>query len=207
MRSIENFPEKGIYFLFNPVEWGTPPWQDNIRKILPYISAVQLRSPELSGIEFYSAAKKLKEILNTCQIPLIINNHLDTAITLNADGVHLGIEDTPIPRAGELFRGIIGASRYTSDGAGLAEKQGADYIGCGPVFQTETKKLKREIIGTERYLKVKKAVKIPVIPIGGINQNNILKLKGLTKIVAVSSAINSSEDPLSIAKAIMTAII
>lgn len=197
-----DFPERGIYFLFNPVNWKKKPWQDNIKEILPYISAIQLRSPELNDKDFYLAAEQLKKILASCKIPLIINNHLNMAIILNAEGVHLGMEDMPIPKARKLFKGIIGASRHTSDGAKLAEKQGSDYIGCGPVFKTETKKLKREIIGPEGYLEVKRAVDIPVIPIGGINRDNISKLKGLTEIVAVSSAVNCSETPGSTAKEI-----
>lgn len=206
MRFIKNFPEKGIYFLFNPVNWKKKPWQDNIREILPYISAMQMRSPELNDTDFYSAAKVLKEILTPCNIPLLINNRLDIAITLNADGIHIGKEDMPIPQVRKLFKGIIGASRHTPDSAELAQKEGADYIGCGPVFKTQTKILKREIIGTEGYLKVKRAVEIPVIPIGGINFNNISKLKGFTEIIAVSSAINLSEDPVLTAREIMKAV-
>ncbi len=188
---------KGIYFLFNPVLWKKQPWQESIKKILPYISVIQLRSPELNDRDLYFTAKKLKEILT---IPLIINNRLDIAKLIDADGVHLGMGDMPQQAARKIFKGIIGVSRHTLDGARLAEKEGADYIGCGPVFPTKTKKLKRDVIHIEGYLKIKKSVNIPVIPVGGINTQNISLLKNITRIVAVSSAINLSEDPVTTVK-------
>jgi thiamine-phosphate pyrophosphorylase len=196
------FPEKGIYFIFNPSLWKKKPWQNNIEKILPHVSAIQLRAPELNDRDFFLAAKEFKEILATYKMPLIINNRLDIALSMDADGVHLGPEDISINEAKKIFKGIIGATGYTPELAGLAQNNDADYIGCGPVFPTKTKKLKREVIGIEGYISVKNTVEIPVIPIGGINQENADQIKGFAEIVAVSSAINLSKNPVKVAREI-----
>ncbi len=189
-----------LYFLFDPEKWMVVPWEENIKKIFPYISMIQLRSPKLSDRDFYLIAVNLKKLLAGYKIPLIINNRMDIAISVNADGLHLGINDIPITVAKKYFKGIIGVSRHTSDSSLLAEKDGADYIGCGPIFKTNTKNLDRKIIGIESFLKVKKSVKIPVIPIGGINTENVSQISDICPVIAVSSAINMSAQPLKTVK-------
>lgn len=189
------FPEKGIYFLFDPVKWNKQPWEKGLKNILPDISALQLRSSSLSDNEFYQIALKLKLLLKSYDIPLIIDNRMDVAIAVDSHAIHLGSEDLPIQAAKKHFKGIIGASRHTPQGARQAQEEGADYIGCGPVFKTSTKELKRAVIGPEGFLKVKSSVKIPVIPIGGIGLKNISRLKDITEIVAVASGINDSKIP------------
>ncbi|MFC2061640.1 thiamine phosphate synthase [Elusimicrobiota bacterium] len=190
------FPEEGIYFLFDPTNWKKRPWKKNIREILPYICALQLRCSGLNDREFFNTAIELKKMLSTYSIPLIINNRMDIARAAGADGVHLGKSDISLPVAKKCFNGIVGSSRHTAGTAKTAVEEGADYIGCGPVFKTATKKTGRKTIGTAGFLKIRKVVKIPAIPIGGINKDNIGRLKSITKIVAISSAINLSANPV-----------
>ena len=139
-------------------------------------------------------------MISVSKIPLIINNRMDIAISINAEGLHLGISDIPLTVAKKHFKGIVGVSRHTTESAQIAEKEGADYIGCGPVFKTYTKNLDRKAIGINGFLRVKKSVKIPVIPIGGINTENVSQLSGICPVIAVSSAINMSLQPLKTVK-------
>lgn len=200
------FPKKGIYFLFNPRRWTNSPWETNLKNLFSHIAVLQLRAPELNDREFHAVALKLKNFLEGVEIPFIINNRVDIAISAGADGVHLGSDDMPVKEVKKIFNGFIGASRHTQQGARQAESAGATYIGCGPVFKTDTKSLSREAIGLEGYLKVKESVEIPVIPIGGINHYNIENIAGSTGIFAVSAAINETSAPLKIARKIKSSI-
>ncbi|MFW6134024.1 MAG: thiamine phosphate synthase [Elusimicrobiota bacterium] len=196
--------ETGIYFLFDPLKWKKKPWEKYLREIFPYICAIQLRTSVNYDKAIYDIGVKLKQKINKTKIKLIINNRADIAQAVNADGVHLGEKDLPVEEVRKYFRGIIGASRHTIKGAKQAEEKGARYIGCGPVFKPISKKVDRKEIGIKGYLKVKRSVKIPVFPIGGINTKNISNLEGLTDIAAVSSAINSSENPIKTCQKIYT---
>ncbi|MFC2091380.1 thiamine phosphate synthase [Elusimicrobiota bacterium] len=191
------FPNQGIYFIFDPLKWKSKPWPENIKKVIPYISAIQLRSPGSGYRSLLETALELKKNLLDTDIPLIINNRIDVAIDSGADGLHLGIDDMPLDKARNIFNGIIGASRHTVSGAIQAEKHNADYIGAGPVFKTYSKIVKRSNIAVAGYKSIRDSVNIPVIPIGGISKSNIAELKGISSIAAVFSAINESSDPVS----------
>jgi thiamine-phosphate pyrophosphorylase len=139
--------------------------------------------------------RSLREITKKYNVPLIINNRLDLAVIAGADGVHVGQDDIPaalIRRLGEDF--IIGLSVSSVDEAMEAEKIGADYIGVGPVFDTPIKPLNNSI-GLDLTSKIYNSVKIPVVAIGGIDENNLNTLieKGI-KRVAVVRAVCHRED-------------
>ncbi|MDR2831106.1 MAG: thiamine phosphate synthase [Methanobrevibacter sp.] len=164
--------------------------------ILGNISIVQLREKTTSSKEFYEIAIKLKKLCDKYDVPLIINDRLDIAIAVNADGVHVGDEDIP----GSVVRNIIGndkilgISASTVNDAIAAEKAGADYIGTGAVYPTKSKD--KEVISIERLKEVVKSVNIPVVAIGGINENNVSSLKNTgIKGVAIISAIMKSNNP------------
>ncbi|MFH1415095.1 MAG: thiamine phosphate synthase [Elusimicrobiota bacterium] len=191
----DKLPDKGIYFLFDPATWRKQPWMNTIQEILPNISMIQLRSPGMDIITYRETASELKEIIGDSGIPIIINNRIEVAVSLGLNGIHLGAGDMPVGEARKIFKGIIGASRHTPSGAKEAEAAGADYIGCGPVFPTRTKLLDRPVIGIDGFIKVKESVSIPVIPIGGIDTENVNRLAGISGVLAVSAAINLSENP------------
>jgi thiamine-phosphate pyrophosphorylase len=126
----------------------------------------------------------------------IVNDDLDLALILEADGVHLGQDDIPIQYARPLLKDkIIGISTHSLEQAREAIDSGADYIGIGPVFETETKIKADQVVGIDLVLKVKALSSIPVIAIGGIGENNIDLLvdRGI-KRAAIISDILSSDD-------------
>lgn len=155
------------------------------------VTVVQLREKDCSGRKFLEIAHEVKEITDAYEVPLIINDRLDIAMAVDADGVHLGQKDLPAAVARELLGPdkIIGVSAWNAELALRAQKEGADYIGAGDVFGTSTK-ADTHHVSLQELVKIRKTVKIPVVAIGGINMENIEKLKG-TGIdgVAVISAI------------------
>ena len=169
------------------------------------VTVVQLREKEASTKEFYQEGLRIKDYLKAAHIPLIINDRIDIALALDADGVHLGQEDMPVDVARKIVgpHKIIGASAFTTEEAVAAESMGADYLGLSPIFVTETKPELGEEIGIEKISSLKRAVKIPVVGIGSMNQSNAYEVvrAGLDG-VAVVSAICSREDPRAAAEAI-----
>jgi thiamine-phosphate pyrophosphorylase len=141
-------------------------------------------------------AERIKKITQKKNIPLIINDRVDIAKSIDADGVHLGQDDMPLKEAREILgdEKIIGISTHSFEEALQAEKQGADYIGLGSIFQTSSKQIK-DAIGTEIIKEVLYLVKIPVFPIGGINLGNLDQvIKAGSKRIAVISAVIAQKD-------------
>lgn len=155
------------------------------------VTVVQLREKNCSGRKFLEIAHEVKEITDAYEVPLIINDRLDIAMAVDADGVHLGQKDLPAAVARELLGPdkIIGVSAWNAELALQAQKDGADYIGAGDVFGTSTK-ADTHHVSLQELAKIKRTVKIPVVAIGGVNMENAEKLKG-TGIdgVAVISAV------------------
>ena len=159
-------------------------------------TVVQLREKYATSREFYELALSIKRITEYYDIPLIINDRLDIAAAVNAEGVHLGQKDLPadIARAVLGDDKIIGVSSNNLQTAVKAELDGADYIGVGAVFQTSTKADAKPVT-IEKIKEIRSAVKIPMVAIGGIKRSNISRLNG-TGIngVAVVSAVIGSEN-------------
>lgn len=160
------------------------------------ITCLQLREKEMEQEEFLEEAKQVKMLCEQYQVPLIINDNVEVALTCGADGVHVGQEDMPVSEVRRLVGDDmwIGVSAHSVEEAMEAKKQGADYLGVGSMFQTGTKK---NAVATEfETLKhICESVDIPVVAIGGIKESNIEQLKGLGMSgVAVISAIFAAED-------------
>lgn len=157
---------------------------------------VQLREKDCSGREFLEIAESVKEVTDAYEIPLIINDRVDIALAVDADGVHLGQKDLPAEVARELLGPdkIIGVSAYNAELALQAQKDGADYIGVGDVFGTATKSDTHHV-SLEELQKIRDNVKIPMVAIGGVNHDNVRQLRG-TGIdgVAVISSILGAKD-------------
>jgi thiamine-phosphate pyrophosphorylase len=169
------------------------------------VTLVQLREKEASTQEFYREGIKIKDYLEAAHIPLIINDRIDIALALDADGVHLGQEDMPVDVARKILgpHKIIGVSAFTTDEAVAAESMGADYLGLSPIFFTTTKPELVAEIGMEGISSLKRAVKIPIVGIGSMNQSNAYEaVKMGLDGVAVVSAICSQEDPKAAAQAL-----
>lgn len=160
------------------------------------VTLVQLREKNITSREFYEKALKLREITKKYNVPLIINDRVDIAMAVDADGVHVGQKDIPVSEVKRISGGklIVGATANTVELAKEAEKQGADYIGSGAMFSTPTKDDAKPM--TKDMLKnIVNSVNIPVCAIGGINIDNVIELKN-TGIagVAVSSGIMGVEN-------------
>lgn len=157
---------------------------------------IQLREKGIDEDSLVEEAKKLKEICAEYGVPLIVNDNVDAALRAGADGVHVGIEDTPVAeireRVGEDF--IIGATAKTVEQAKKAQAAGADYLGVGAVFPSPTKKDAIRITN-EQLRDIADAVDIPVAAIGGISRDNIKQLRGSgADGAAVVSAVFGQED-------------
>ena len=157
---------------------------------------VQLREKDLSEDGIIAQARELKELCHRCGAPLIINDNADIALKVGADGVHVGIEDSPVAeirkKAGGGF--IIGATAKTVEQAQAAEAAGADYLGVGAVFHSPTKQNAIRIT-TEQLKTICESVSIPAVAIGGISLKNMDELAGGgMKGFAVVSAIFGAED-------------
>jgi thiamine-phosphate pyrophosphorylase len=161
------------------------------------VSVVQIREKTADTLDFYNLALKVKEITTRYDVPLIINDRVDVALAVDADGVHVGQSDMPcdVTRALVGSDKIVGVSAATIEEAKKAESDGADYIGAGAVFPTATKDDAPKI--TKKDLKeIVDSIDIPVVAIGGITLNNAHELNG-TGIAGLSvvSAIMSSDNP------------
>jgi thiamine-phosphate pyrophosphorylase len=161
------------------------------------VTLVQIREKNLSTLEFYQLALVIKEITNKYGIPFIVNDRVDIALAVDADGVHIGQDDMPLSAARKLLGGhkIIGVSVATLEQALEAQRDGADYLGIGAVFPTMTKD-DADYVSLEDLQQIKLSVTLPVVAIGGINKNNLRNVMA-TGIdgAAVVSAIIACSDP------------
>ncbi|MGI9537242.1 MAG: thiamine phosphate synthase [Desulfocapsaceae bacterium] len=173
------------------------------------VTCVQLREKSCGTREFLEEALSLRPFLKARNIPLIINDRLDVALAVEADGVHLGQSDMPIGMARNIAGDslVIGISAETVDDALRAEQEGADYIGISPVFATATKTDTAPPLGLEGIKKIRSLVDIPLVGIGGINQDNADSvITAGADGIAVVSAIVAAADPAKASKKLKTLI-
>ncbi|MBU3112171.1 thiamine phosphate synthase [Clostridium lacusfryxellense] len=153
------------------------------------VTLVQLREKCIGTLEFYNIAVEMKKITDKYKIPLIINDRIDIALAIDAAGVHLGQSDMSADIARIIIGNnkIIGVSTSSLIEAIKAEKQGADYVGVGAMFPTTTKN-DADAVSVLCLKEIKEGISIPVVAIGGINQNNVdlLKIANIDGIAVVS---------------------
>ena len=164
--------------------------------ILGGVTMVQLREKDCSSREFYETALRIKKITDAYEVPLLINDRVDIALAVDADGVHIGQSDLPVKIARKILGKdkIIGVSARNVAQALEAEQNGADYLGVGAMYATGTKK-DAKVTSREELLKIRQAVKIPIVVIGGINQKTLSNFKGIgINGLAVVSAVIAAKD-------------
>ncbi|KAF7503637.1 hypothetical protein GJ744_003415 [Endocarpon pusillum] len=172
------------------------------------VSIVQYRDKHAETGELISMATKLHQVTQRMAVPLLINDRVDVALAVGAEGVHLGQDDMPIATARKILGkdAIIGITATSIEEAQAAHKGGADYLGVGTVFATPTKEDTKSIIGTAGIAAILQAMedfKLPSVAIGGINASNVQRVLHQTSIsarhsldgVAVVSAIVAAKDP------------
>ncbi|CAH0221639.1 Thiamine-phosphate synthase [Peribacillus frigoritolerans] len=172
------------------------------------VSIVQLREKNNSSLSFYEKASALKQLLNELSIPLIINDRVDIALAVGADGIHIGQDDLPLPVVKKMIPEdmIVGVSVSTLEEALEAERNGADYIGVGSVFPTKTKQ-DATLMALEDLGEICRGVSIPAVAIGGITADNISALSdsGLSG-TAVVSAIMNADNPKTASESLLKII-
>ena len=165
--------------------------------IIGGVTVVQVREKTADTGDFYNLALKVKEITTKYNIPLIINDRVDVALAIDADGVHVGQSDMPCNITRELIGKdkILGVSATTIEEAKKAENDGADYIGTGAIFPTSTKD-DAESVTKKELIEIVESTNIPVVAIGGITKENASELKDTgIKGLSVVSAIMSADNP------------
>lgn len=196
-----------LYVVTDRTWLGKDQLEDQVEEIIQSgATFIQLREKEMDLEQFVSEGKKIREITKQYNIPLVINDSIKVALAVGADGVHVGQKDLEAKKCRELIGDdkILGVSAQTVEQAVMAEKNGADYIGVGAVFSTSTK-ADANPVSFEVLSEICKSVSIPVVAIGGINQENILKLKGSgIDGVAVISAIFAAPDKKKAAKTLLS---
>ncbi|MCT8976691.1 thiamine phosphate synthase [Clostridium sp. CX1] len=165
--------------------------------ILGGATMVQVREKNISTREFFKVALEVKEVTDHYKIPFIINDRIDIAQAINADGVHLGQDDMPLKIARKILgkNKIIGISAGTLEEALEAERDGADYLGIGAIFYTGTKKDIDVPLGIETLKDIYQNINIPAVAIGGINENNFREVLATgVNGISIISAILGKED-------------
>jgi thiamine-phosphate pyrophosphorylase len=186
-----------LYIVTDRTWLGDHTLADQVEKTLQSgATFLQLREKDLSYDEFVELAYQIKTIANRYHVPFVINDNIDVAQAVGADGVHIGQTDEDILKVRDQLgpEKIIGLSAHTTEEAILAEQLGADYIGVGAIFPTNTK-LDANAVSYSTLQDICKSVTIPVVAIGGISKENISKLSGSgVDGVAVISAVFAQPD-------------
>lgn len=175
------------------------------------IDAVQLREKETSARSRYELGLELRELTAEADVDLIVNDRVDIARAIDADGVHVGQTDLPVTVARELLgpEAVVGCSASTVEEAVQAEADGADYLGVGSVYGTTSKNVPadEEGIGPERIAAIADAVSIPIVGIGGITADNAGPVAEAGAAgVAVVSDITAADDPTAATEELVSAV-
>ncbi|MCQ4087855.1 thiamine phosphate synthase [Saccharibacillus sp. JS10] len=173
--------------------------------ILGGADIVQFRDKSSGKHELLQKAKSLRQLTRRYGVPLIVNDHIDLALEVNADGVHLGQGDVSLTEARHrLGSKIIGISTHALQEAVAAQQNGADYIGVGPIYATQTKADVVDPVGLDYIREVSPHVSIPYVAIGGIKLSNVDAVieAGATRICAVSEIVGS-DDPAAVCRAFL----
>ena len=200
--------DTSLYFITDSTGFGEEEFLNRVESALKGgVTILQLREKNKTTKEYIELAEKVHNIAKKYNVPLIIDDRIDVAMAIEAEGVHLGYDDMPVSAARKILGDgiIIGATAKTVEKAKAAEEGGADYLGVGAIYPTTTK-VKTVLTSVDTLREICKAVSIPVNAIGGLNKDNIDVLKGvnIAGICAVS-AIMKAENPETAVKELIKA--
>jgi thiamine-phosphate pyrophosphorylase len=187
-----------LYLITDRTQTGNRPLDEVVEAACRAgVRAVQLRERDLEGRELYELGKRIREITRAHDALLFINDRIDIARAIEADGVHLRESSLPIPIARKLLpeNALIGASVHSVERAVAAQNQGADFLVYGTIFKTSSKPDLKEPAGVESIISVTRNVSIPVYAVGGIKPHRArMCIEAGAHGVAVVSAIMQSDD-------------
>ena len=190
--------DPSLYFITDSTNYNEGEFLFRVEQALKGgVTLLQLREKNKSTREYIQLAEKVHAIAKCYNVPLIIDDRVDVALAIDAEGVHVGAEDMPIATARKLMGEdkIVGATAKTVPWAKEAYEQGADYLGVGAIYPTTTK-VKTVLTSTDTLREICKAVPIPANAIGGLNKDNIDVLAGIPIAgICVVSAIMKADDP------------
>ena len=170
------------------------------------VRAVQLREKDLSSRELYELAYEMRKLTSRYGSRLFINDRVDIALAVDADGVHLGGESIPIYRARMVMgeKKLIGVSCHNQVNAITAQEKGADFITFGPVFPTPSKAVYGEPLGTAKLEEIASLLQIPVFALGGIKRDKVPEVVACgAHGIALVSAVLTADNPRDEAKALL----
>lgn len=201
--------DSSLYFITDSTKYNEEEFLYRVEEALKGgVTLLQLREKEKSTREYIELAQKVHALTKRYNVPLIIDDRVDVALAVDAEGVHVGASDMPVSTARRLMGEdkIVGATAKTVPWATEAYEQGADYLGVGAIYPTTTK-VKTVLTSVETLRDICNAVPIPVNAIGGLNINNIDVLKGVPIAgICVVSAIMKADDPKKAAEELKTAV-
>ena len=190
--------DSSMYFITDSTNYSEEEFLYRVEQaLMGGITLLQLREKDKSTREYIDLAEKVHTLTKKYNVPLIIDDRVDVALAIDAEGVHVGQSDMPVSTARKLMGDdkIVGATTKTVPQALEAYEQGADYLGVGAIYPTTTK-VKTVPTSTETLGNICSAVPIPVNAIGGLNKDNIDVLKGIPIAgICVVSAIMKADDP------------
>jgi len=190
--------DSSLYFITDSTNYSEEEFLSRVEQaLLGGVTLLQLREKEKSTREYIELAEKVHELTKRYNVPLIIDDRVDVALAVDAEGVHVGASDMPVAAARKLMGKdkIVGATAKTVPWAKEAYEQGADYLGVGAIYPTTTK-VKTVLTSTDTLRDICNAVTIPVNAIGGLNKDNIDVLKGIPVAgICVVSAIMKADNP------------
>ncbi len=198
-----------LYLVADPEATRRDLVADTIAALDGGVTAVQLRAKQLHDRELWELATRLRQDCQGRSVLFIVNDRLDLALAVGADGVHLGLHDLPLAAARRIAgpRVLIGASPQTIADAVEAREQGADYVGAGPVFVTGSKADAGEPIGLDGLHDRALAAAVPTVGIGGITAENAAAVIAAGAVgVSVISAILGADDPAAAAAVLASAV-
>ncbi len=161
------------------------------------VSVFQLRLKGVSTRRFYEIGLRVREITRACQVPLLINDRLDLALAVQADGVHLGRDDLPVSEARRLWpEGILGYSVNRIEDLAVAATASVDYVGVGPVFPTATKRDTGPVLGLSGLREIVREARVPCVAIGNMSLANAAEAVAAGAAgICVISTVFKADDP------------
>jgi thiamine-phosphate pyrophosphorylase len=202
-----SLPLPPLYAILDPDQTKGRSPESVLRELLEGgVTLVQLRVKTMAPSEFFELARRARSETRARSCQLIVNDRVDIALACDADGVHLGQEDLPLASGRKLMGDrIIGVSTHDIAQAKAAEQSGADYIGFGPMFGTTTKATGYSARGIEMLRQIRAAVKLPIVAIGGINEQNVREVwQAGADSAAIISDILGADDIIVKTKRILT---